>query len=204
MVNVKDGKKETKVKKPVVHQKRGFYGKEDFMSNFHSLPCPIVKGSKTYKTSEHFYQAEKYPLSIPGNEVMHGFICAQETPAKAQCAARGRGGRWPWQNQLKELSDIYLKKGATFDPHWDTKKLDVMREALKLKFDTNPILKKELLDTGHVHLVEVSPYDAYWGIGKNGDGENWLGKLLMEYRDAAATAEEDMFPANEPDPPTSP
>ena len=37
-------------------------------------------------------------------------------------------------------------------------------------------------------------------------GENWLGKLLMEYRDAAAVAEEDMFPANdeEPEAPATP
>jgi predicted NAD-dependent protein-ADP-ribosyltransferase YbiA (DUF1768 family) len=31
-------------------------------------------------------------------------------------------------------------------------------------------------------IIEDSPRDWYWGIGKDGKGQNWLGKLLMERR----------------------
>jgi predicted NAD-dependent protein-ADP-ribosyltransferase YbiA (DUF1768 family) len=32
-------------------------------------------------------------------------------------------------------------------------------------------------------LIENSPKDSYWGIGKNKDGQNWLGKFLMKLRE---------------------
>lgn len=62
------------------------------------------------------------------------------------------------------------------------------------KFNQNPLLKKELLDTRYRTLVEASPYDAIWGIGLGEEdprawdrnswkGLNWLGECLMKARD---------------------
>lgn len=61
-----------------------------------------------------------------------------------------------------------------------------MRDALWFKFRNNDNLKKMLLGTGDAVLVEDSPIDDYWGIGENGDGQNMLGKLLMELRSKLA------------------
>jgi ribA/ribD-fused uncharacterized protein len=57
-----------------------------------------------------------------------------------------------------------------------------MSKALRAKFAA-PALKTLLLSTGERPLVEDSPYDRYWGAGKDGRGKNRLGALLMELRD---------------------
>jgi predicted NAD-dependent protein-ADP-ribosyltransferase YbiA (DUF1768 family) len=31
-------------------------------------------------------------------------------------------------------------------------------------------------------LIEDSPFDAFWGTGRDGDGLNWAGRILMEIR----------------------
>ena len=36
---------------------------------------------------------------------------------------------------------------------------------------------------GGALLVENAPGDAYWGVGKDGNGKNRLGVLLMEVRE---------------------
>lgn len=63
------------------------------------------------------------------------------------------------------------------------KKLRLMKELLKKKFDDNhPDLQQKLIDTGNEELVEGNYWhDTYWGV-YNGVGENNLGKLLMEIR----------------------
>jgi ribA/ribD-fused uncharacterized protein len=77
---------------------------------------------------------------------------------------------------------------------WDQNKVELMQLAVYLKFSQNEDLKKILLDTGDKILVEASPYDKIWGIGMGADhkdildeskwnGENLLGKVLMEVRD---------------------
>jgi len=61
------------------------------------------------------------------------------------------------------------------------------------KFGSNPYLKDILLSTGNKTIVEASPFDTIWGIGlhwkddkvldeKNWNGQNLLGKALMEVR----------------------
>lgn len=51
------------------------------------------------------------------------------------------------------------------------------------KFSQNQEIKDVLLSTGEALLVENTTEDYYWGCGTNGNGENWLGRILMETRD---------------------
>ena len=48
---------------------------------------------------------------------------------------------------------------------WLDKCKSIAREAIKAKFDQNPILKKDLLETGSKSLIEAAPKDKTWGIG---------------------------------------
>ena len=68
-----------------------------------------------------------------------------------------------------------------------------MVDALRLKFTQNLDMLQELLNTGNKTLVEASPTDKIWGVGlhedddrilneANWDGENRLGKALMQVR----------------------
>ncbi|XP_039118668.1 riboflavin biosynthesis protein PYRR, chloroplastic isoform X5 [Dioscorea cayenensis subsp. rotundata] len=65
---------------------------------------------------------------------------------------------------------------------WDTVKIDVMYSALKCKFSTYSNLKSLLCSTAGCILVEASPHDLFWGGGREGEGLNYLGRLLMKLR----------------------
>lgn len=84
-----------------------------------------------------------------------------------------------------------------FDPKiWDNNREIIMKHALTAKFNNNPRLKKLLEITKDAELIEVSPYDEFWGAGVNNTqmieliknnkkcpGKNTLGKLLMQLRE---------------------
>jgi N-glycosidase YbiA len=65
---------------------------------------------------------------------------------------------------------------------WNKIKVDVMRFGLKKKFE-NKKMKEVLLSSGDEKLVEDSSWDGFWGNGKDGNGKNIMGKLLMEIRE---------------------
>lgn len=77
---------------------------------------------------------------------------------------------------------------------WDENKYEIVVRGNYAKFSQNRYLKEYLLGTEGRILVEASPYDCVWGIGKRvGDvgiedprtwkGKNMLGFALMEVRD---------------------
>jgi hypothetical protein len=67
-------------------------------------------------------------------------------------------------------------------PNWDQVKVDMMRRALKRKFEDID-LRRRLLATGDRPLIHYAPWgDTFWGVGKDHSGENVQGILLMELR----------------------
>lgn len=64
---------------------------------------------------------------------------------------------------------------------WDEVKDDVMRQVLAAKFSDSD-LRAYLVTTGERELLHWAPWDTYWGMGRDGNGENRLGTLLMELR----------------------
>jgi len=124
-------------------------------SNF-SNDQVYVKG-KTWKTSEHYFQAQKFAGTKFELE-----IAKCKSPMEA--AEMGRDRSLP------------LRKD------WESVKNNVMREVLIMKFWQNENCKKELLSTGDESLVEHTDKDSYWADGGNGKGKNMLGQLLMEVR----------------------
>jgi ribA/ribD-fused uncharacterized protein len=77
------------------------------------------------------------------------------------------------------------KKTARAFPHrpdWDTVKIGIMSELLVEKFSAEPA-RSILLATGDAKLVEGNWWnDTFWGECPLGEGENWLGRLLMWVR----------------------
>lgn len=142
----------------------GFYstkGPAGFCSNFYR--APIFLQGREWKTSEHYYQAQKarWPADYEN-------IWAAPTPKEA-----ARIGR-----SIEIWGD------------WDKNKYAVMQEAVRAKFKQNKDLAEKLLATEDAYLVEDtigSPRsDAVWGNGVAGEGSNWLGIILMEVRDELA------------------
>lgn len=74
----------------------------------------------------------------------------------------------------------YVKMQVRSD--WESVKIDVMYRALKCKFSVYPHLNSMLLSTVGCVLVEASPHDLFWGGGREGEGLNYLGRLLMQLR----------------------
>lgn len=110
-----------------------------------------------WKTSEHYFQAEKFVGTPYQEEIRH-----LPTPREVFNLARN----------LKDL----------IRPDWRQVKDDVMRKAVLRKFEFNLDIRAVLLATGDALLVEASPVDYYWGRGADGKGKNMLGIILMEVR----------------------
>jgi ribA/ribD-fused uncharacterized protein len=118
----------------------------------------VFLDGKTWPTSEHYFQAQKFAGTPHEEEVRR-----QETPRQA--ADLGRDRKRP------------LRKD------WEAVKDDVMREAVRAKFSQHEELRAILLGTGDALLVEHTERDAYWGDGGDGSGKNMLGRILMEVRE---------------------
>lgn len=66
---------------------------------------------------------------------------------------------------------------------WDLVKVDIMKQIVFNKFNQHRSLKKKLLETNDSYLQEEGWWgDTYWGV-YNGQGENVLGKIIMEVRE---------------------
>ena len=125
-------------------------------SNFAAFPIKI--GGKTWPTSEHFFQGQKFAEGEHQNEIRRA-----KSPMVA--ARLGRSRKHPIRRD------------------WEAAKDDIMRQALRAKFTQHPKLRSLLLSTGDARLIEHTTNDSYWGDGGDGSGENRLGLLLMELRE---------------------
>lgn len=81
----------------------------------------------------------------------------------------------------REARDLGQK--VTMHNAWDQIKVEVMHDCLVAKFTQHHDLRAQLLATGDEELIEDSPIDNFWGCGKDGTGQNMLGKTLMRVRE---------------------
>ncbi len=137
----------------------GFYQREFFIfDNFSSFA--IEYKGVVYPTIEHAYQSLKFVDTAP--EI------AKEI---AECHSAVDAKRIARRNVDKQNKD------------WLNINISIMEELLRAKIDQHPYVKQKLLETKDLIICEDSPYDSFWGIGKDRNGENWLGKLWMKLRD---------------------
>lgn len=96
-------------------------------------------------------------------------------------------------NIPKEQKDLGRQVKNYDDAKWSAQRFDIMVDGLYERFSQNTDIREKLLATGDKILVEASPYDNIWGVGleetddaildeKNWQGQNLLGKVLMEVR----------------------
>lgn len=133
---------------------RGDYG---CFSNFSRHPVKM-RGT-TYKTSEHYFQSQKYVGTPIETKI-------RNCPSPGEAAKMGRDRKHP----------VPLRRD------WENVKDNVMRAVVLAKFSQHEDLKETLLSTGDAELIEDTTTDYYWGCGTDGSGKNMLGKILMETR----------------------
>jgi ribA/ribD-fused uncharacterized protein len=136
-----------------------FYRLGDAYGEFSNFsPHPIVLQDKTWPTTEHYFQAQKFT----GTEHEETVRLAKSPMIAARM---GRDRQKP------------LRKD------WEVVKDDIMWEAVLAKFTQHEDLRKLLLSTGDVGLIEHTTYDRYWGDSGDGSGLNKLGEILMSVRE---------------------
>lgn len=79
-----------------------------------------------------------------------------------------------------------LGKAVKLRKDWDEVKIKIMAELIKQKFEKNADQFELLMSTGNSVIVEFNNWnDTFWGASvQTGDGQNNLGIILMNLRDA--------------------
>lgn len=133
-----------------------FHNEYSWLSNFY--PVEVVLDGHRYPSVEHAYVAAKTV-----NHNLRHTISLLPTPGKAK---------------------TYGRKHVALRTDWEEVKLSIMRNLLRQKFKGKyAYLSNLLLETYPQELIEGNHWnDTYWGVC-NGEGENNLGKLLMEIRE---------------------
>ena len=146
------------------------------LSNFSKHPFTLDK--VWYPTAEHAFQAAKF-VGQP----------------QAETIRRQRGA--------KDAARLARDCRSLVRGDWDVVKDVILRRILLAKFTAHPTLRDLLRGTGIEPIEFASPMDAYWGTGRDGSGENRLGKILESIRQTLQTfrATLDPLPAVSPDPP---
>jgi ribA/ribD-fused uncharacterized protein len=124
-------------------------------SNF--APFGIDLDDARWATVEHYYQAQKF-----ADLQLRKTIRKAEKPVIA-----------------KNIAD---HNKAAIRPDWDAVKDEVMYRAVRRKFELHAQLRELLLGTGEEDIVESAPNDYYWGVGREGTGQNRLGKIIERVR----------------------
>lgn len=125
-----------------------------YLSNFHRVTVEFE--GLLYTSVEHAYQAAK---SLDPDVRLVVANAATSAAAKA------------------------VGRALNLRPDWEDVKIEIMRELLAKKFQSGTLLAGQLIQTYPYELVEGNTWgDRFWGVCR-GEGENWLGLLLMDRRD---------------------
>jgi ribA/ribD-fused uncharacterized protein len=150
---------------------KGPYG---FLSNFYEAVFELE--DRQWLTVEHFFQACK---AITAEERQR--IADAAKPRLAKKLGRACKIRPDWEESVgtPALHDKFRdEQGVVVESVKD----HYMFSALIAKFNQREDLCAALYSTGEEELVEASPTDYYWGIGKDGTGLNKLGRMLQLVR----------------------
>ena len=112
-----------------------------------------------FQTGEHAFQFLKFKNKK---------ICEEIINCNSPYDARMLGGK-------------YKKERIS---NWSEVKYDYLEKVFKLKLKQNPMVREALLGTKDYTICEYCvDEDTEWGVDRNGNGENRLGKTWMKVRD---------------------
>lgn len=136
-------------------------------------PSTFTVDGVTYSCAEQFMMAEKARLF--GDETTRARILATTSP-----------------REHKRLGRLVA---GFVDEVWERERVEIVVRGNLAKFSQDPALLEALLATGDKVLVEASPTDRVWGVGRRPTdpaacqperwrGQNLLGKALERVRHA--------------------
>lgn len=110
-----------------------------------------------YQTAEHAYHCQRYV-----------------DPAILSEIQDARSAYIAWQ-----LSQKYKSKQVS---DFDAQKVEIMKEICRAKVEQHEDVKEALIESGTDVIIKNYP-DEFWGIGMDGSGQNWMGKIWMQLRE---------------------
>ena len=131
------------------------FGELGYLANYSNHG--FYKDGIYYKTVEHYYQACKFDNVEIRNKIINA-----DTPREASNIGRDR-------NNIRVDNFKSIKN-------------QVMLEGILEKFRQNKDILYKLIDTKDEDIAEATVDEYYWGIGKDGSGENNIGKILVKVR----------------------
>lgn len=158
---------------------KGHYG---YMSNFYKCSFkatidvpennPYYNVEIEFNSSEQYFVFCKCIMFDPDNINLLNNIVNEITPSVIMSYGR----------RIEHFDEIL----------WNMKKVQIMTEAIELKFTQNQKLKDKLIKTFPRRIYQASPNDKIWGIGysirnapyidRHRYGCNYLGIILEEVR----------------------
>jgi ribA/ribD-fused uncharacterized protein len=145
-----------------------------------------------WKTGDYMSNWHLSPFSVDGIN----FNCAEQWMmySKAMLFGDTQTATAILKEPVPRNQKALGRKVKGFDSEiWKEKCFDILVKGCFQKFVQNPEMKKKILDTHELVLVEASPHDDIWGVGMDEDhpditnpdkwlGLNLLGMVLMEVR----------------------
>lgn len=131
-------------------------------------PYPIKHDGKVWLTSEALFQGMRYD-----DEDIKEIIRKEKSPMGAKMKAK------KYKDQMVVIP-------------MSPQDVENMKKCVKMKFDQHPQLKKELMNTKDAFIYEDignrnGERHKFWGAKKisenEGEGQNMMGRILMELRD---------------------
>lgn len=110
-----------------------------------------------WPSAEHYYQASKYQGGLREQ------IRASDHPTQARKLGRS----------------IFRRKRSD----WKKIRTTVMTRAIYTKCRAHQEVAEALLSTEDKHLADNAYGDYFWGVGRDGRGQNEYGKVLLRVRD---------------------
>ena len=132
--------------------------------------APITYNGQIWRTSEALFQALRFE-----DVTIREMIRNEKSPMSAKMVTK------PKEVKMKRVVELMSEED-----------IENMRMCLRIKFEQHSDLREKLLTTGdHIIFEDVSKFKnkarhKFWGavLTDNGlDGQNMLGKLLMELRE---------------------
>ena len=131
-------------------------------------PYPIKYNGKVWLTSEALFQSMRYD-----DDSVKEIIRGEKSPMGAKMKAK------------KNRDQMVVVPMSELD-------VENMRKCVKMKFDAHPQLKRQLMNTKDAFIYEDignrnGERHKFWGAKKlsesEGDGNNMMGKILMDLRE---------------------
>lgn len=137
-------------------------------------------------TDENAFLANQYPCAVVLDNELYSSVEVAFQAAKTNDPEL--------REKIRTAKSFYearkIGKNLTLSEDWDSRRLFVMKDLVEQKFTKSLPLKLKLLLTTGDMLVQGNS-DTFWGENKWGEGENNLGKILMDVRNSLLEKEGD-------------